>query len=375
MDRPKVKYAAARLPTDKIILGAYQWGIGVELADDTRGTVWRLIQLMDGTRGRDAIVADLLAERPDVEPASIGQAIDSLIAAGFVEDAGAPAPAELEPDELERYERNRRYFAWVDRTPRRSPWELQRRLKRSRVCVLGLGGAGSTVAASLAALGIGGLTCADFDTVGLSNLNRATFYIEQDVGRPKVDIAVSRLRAANRHVDVRGVTVKVTGPADIEPLMESHDLLVLCADTPQPDIKFWVNEAAMRTGTPWQLCLYAGPMLLSGVFVPYETACWACIPGADGGFLHVDSFEPLSEEPNNAVIAPSAGMTGHFGALQAAYFLMGMRPQSVGRVFHQSLTRIDHVYFVEPLVDEACDVCGRRAGETKPRADATAAAG
>jgi molybdopterin/thiamine biosynthesis adenylyltransferase len=375
VDRPKVKHAAARLPTNKIILGAYQWGIGAELADDAGGTVWRLLQLMDGTRDRAAIVADLGAERPDVDAASIAEAIDSLIAAGFVEDAGAPVPTELEPDELERYERNRRYFAWVDRTPQPSPWELQRRLKRSRVCVLGLGGAGSTVAASLAALGVGRLTCADFDTVGLSNLNRATFYTEQDIGHPKVDIAVSRLLAANRHVDVHGISAKVAGPDDIESLMDGHDLLVLCADTPQPDIKFWVNEAALRTGTPWQLCLYAGPMLLAGIFVPHRTACWACIPGADGAFRHVDSFEALSEEPNNAVIAPSAGMTGHLGALQAAYFLMGLRPQSVGRVFHQSLTRIDHVYFVEPLIDEACGVCGRLAGETVPRTDATAVAG
>src|SRR5262245_2482645 len=175
MRKPRMKASAARLPTQKIILGAYQWGIGVELADDADGNIWRLVQLMDGTRECQQVVADLCAERPHLEVDSIRRAVDSLIASGFVEDAAAPVPAELASAEVERYERNQRYFAWIDRKPRPSPWELQRRLKNARVCVLGLGGAGGTVAASLVAAGVGHITCVDFDALGVSNLNRATF--------------------------------------------------------------------------------------------------------------------------------------------------------------------------------------------------------
>jgi molybdopterin/thiamine biosynthesis adenylyltransferase len=360
MRRPKIKHAmgGSRLSPTKILLGALQWGIGVEISDDADGNTWRLLQLMDGTRTREEIVAAMRAERPVVAADSVHTAIDSLITAGFVEDAAVAPPPEFDADELARYERNRHYFAWIDRTPRPSPWEIQRRLKGARVCVLGLGGAGGAVAASLAAAGIGTLTCVDDDTVAVSNLNRTLLFTEADVGRPKVDVVVRRLRQLNHHVDIRGHNRRITRSADLDDLMRDHDLVVLCADEPRIKIGFWANEAALRTGTPWQFCLYAGPMIVTGIFAPGRSACWACIPGSDGNLPGIPDPELLNGHGPHAVIAPSANLTGHTGALLAMHFLADLPVPAVGRVLHKSLTRLDHVYYVEPTAD-ACHVCGR----------------
>ncbi|MEV0613764.1 ThiF family adenylyltransferase [Nonomuraea sp. NPDC050404] len=356
----------SRISPTKIIMGALQWGIGVELTDDADGNVWRLLHLMDGSRSTAEIVAAMLAERPGLDADSVTLAIGSLIEAGFVEDAAAPPPAELSPEELERYERSRQYYAWIDRAPRPSPWEVQRRLKGAKVCVLGLGGSGSAVAAGLTAGGVGVLTCVDHDTVSVSNLNRTLLYAEADVGSPKVDVAVRRLRGLNKHVEVRGVDLRVTRSEDLDVLMRTHDLVVLCADEPRHKIPFWVNDAALRTGTPWQLCLYAGPMVVTGIFVPGRSACWACIPGSDGGFPGVGEVELLGDNGPNAVIAPSANLTGHTGALLATYFLTGLPVQAVGRVFHHSLTSVENSYFVEPQPGR-CDVCGMTGGRREPQ--------
>jgi molybdopterin/thiamine biosynthesis adenylyltransferase len=363
MRRPKIKYAmgGTRLSPTKILLGALQWGIGAEIADDAEGNTWRLLQLTDGTRTRAEIVAAMRAERPEVTADSVRTAIDQLIEAGFVEDAAADPPPELDADELARYERGRQYFAWIDRTPRPSPWEIQRRLKRARVCVLGVGGAGGAVAGSLAATGIGTLTCVDDDTVALSNLNRTLLFTEADIGRPKVDVVVRRLRQLNHHVAVRGRNMRITRSTDLDDLMRDHDLVVLCADEPRITIGFWANESALRTGTPWQLCLYAGPMIVTGIFAPGRSACWACIPGSDGNLPGIPDPELLNGHGPHAVIGPSANLTGHTGALQATYFLAGLPVSAVGRVLHHSLTRPDHAYFVEPTAD-ACHVCGRNGG-------------
>jgi molybdopterin/thiamine biosynthesis adenylyltransferase len=367
MDYPKIKHAmgGSRISRTKIILGALQWGIGVELTDDD-GTLWRLLKLMDGSRTRAQIVTTMTAEYEGLDRSSVLDAIDELVAEGFVEDASVLSPAELDSDELERYERSRHFFAWIDRSPRPSPWDVQRRLKRARVCVIGLGGAGSAVAASLVASGIGRLTCVDHDVVSVSNLNRTLLYTEGDVGQRKVDVAVRRLRQLNHHVDIRGLDRSITCSADIDELMDEQDLVVLCADEPHILIAQWMNQAALRTGIPWQLCLYAGPMVVTGIFVPQQSACWDCIPGSDGGYPDVPEFELLSDHGPNAVIAPSANLTGHTGALMATYFIAGLPVQAVGRVLHHSLTRLDHAYLVEPM-EGPCPTCGWRAdpaGET-----------
>jgi molybdopterin-synthase adenylyltransferase len=145
---------------------------------------------------------------------------------------------------------------------------------------------------------------------------------------------------------------------------------VLCADEPRTLIGQWTNQAALRTGFPWQICLYAGPMVVTGVFVPGQTPCWSCIPGSNGGFPGVTEFESLIDHGPNAVIAPSANLTGHTGALVATYFLAGLPMQAVGRVVHHSLTRLDHAYFVDPT-DEACPACGRNVDRPTLAAPAT----
>lgn len=68
-----------------------------------------------------------------------------------------------------------------------------RKLARSHVAVVGLGGVGSWCAEALARSGIGELTLVDCDEVGISNLNRqleATLYT---VGRPKPEAMEQRV--------------------------------------------------------------------------------------------------------------------------------------------------------------------------------------
>ena len=60
----------------------------------------------------------------------------------------------------------------------------------------------------------------------------------------------------------------------------------------------------------------------------------------------------------HAVIAPTASLTGHLGALEAIYFLTGLRPQTVGRIFHQNLMIYDHFYYIEAPFWPECPACG-----------------
>lgn len=67
------------------------------------------------------------------------------------------------------------------------------KLARSHVAVLGLGGVGSWCAEALARSGIGELTLADCDEVGLSNLNRQLEATRATIGQPKADAMAERV--------------------------------------------------------------------------------------------------------------------------------------------------------------------------------------
>ncbi|WP_406311983.1 TOMM precursor leader peptide-binding protein [Streptosporangium sp. NBC_01639] len=346
------------LPGGRIIIGLSQFGVASEIADDEDGSIAKLLTLLDGTRTIDEICADFATTHPDVDDDNVREVISDLIESGFVEDAGAPMPANLTGREAARHESARHFFSWIDTSPRTSPYEVQSRIKGARVSLLGVGGTGSAVASGLVASGIGALHLADFDSVEESNLTRQLLYAEEDLGKPKISQAMARLRAMNGSVQVSGSETKVTGPDDVAELMAGCDMFVLCADEPHPEIVEWTNEAALRTDTPWFMSLYTGPMVVVGSFVPHDTGCWTCLDRQEDRRKEKELERLLTEARPNAVIAASANISGHLCALEVLYHLGGLPAQTRGRVFHWNLAVWDHQYHIDVPRDDECPSCG-----------------
>lgn len=79
----------------------------------------------------------------------------------------------------------------------------QARLKASRVCIAGLGGVGGVHLLTLARLGIGAFTLADFDSYALANFNRQVGATMSTLGRPKIDVMLEMAHDINPELDVR----------------------------------------------------------------------------------------------------------------------------------------------------------------------------
>jgi molybdopterin/thiamine biosynthesis adenylyltransferase len=362
MLRPAVKrvHRPLVLPDGRIQLGLKQYGVASEIVDDVDGSVARILALMDGTRDVAGIWADLRSTHPAWGLDGVRDVIGQLAAAGHVEDLGAPLPPGLTRQEAERYRSCREYFAWIDTTQRSSPYEVQARIRRARVALLGLGGTGSAVAASLVATGVGTLHCVDFDRIEDTNLTRQLIYTEADVGRSKVDTAIASLSALNSTVTITGQELRIESAEEVERLIAGYDVFVLCADKPADLIQAWVNEAALRTGTPWFMAAYTGATTGVSGFVPGETGCWECLnlrydrddPDAGGRYL-------FAHQPH-AVVAASAAVSGHLCALEVLYHIGGLPTQVRGRVFQLNLARWEHQYFLDAVRDPDCPACGDR---------------
>jgi molybdopterin/thiamine biosynthesis adenylyltransferase len=362
MARPRVKpeHGPYRIADGKIRIGGVSYGVAGEL-DDPDGWIWTLLLAMDGNRGPDDIVTAVCDAHPGLGEQTVRDALAQLIRAGFVEDVGAPPPAALTERDLERYDRSMRFFRWVDLTPRTSSWEPQLALHEARVTVLGVGGTGGVAAQALAATGVGRLHLVDFDIVELSNLCRQVLYSEADIGRPKTEAALDRLRNLNSDIRITAEHLRAGSARDVARLLPGCDVLMLGADKP-PELRTWVNRACIQAGRPWVDAGYHGPRTQVGVYVPGKGACWECTRIYNRERHLAIGADPDGPEGHmgavwSAVGAVSAGISGYLAAHQVIALITGIPAVTPGRINAVNLSALDTPFVIDDPPHPDCPAC------------------
>ncbi len=126
--------------------------------------------------------------------------------------------------------------------------EAQKRLKNSRVLVIGAGGLGSPALLYLAAAGVGTIGVVDDDTVEVSNLQRQVIHGVNDLGRSKGQSAADSVRELNPLVNVVLHEVRL-GTDNILELFAEYD--VILDGTDNFATRYLVNDAAQILGKPY----------------------------------------------------------------------------------------------------------------------------
>ncbi|POH58356.1 molybdopterin-synthase adenylyltransferase MoeB [Arthrobacter glacialis] len=201
-----------------------------------------------------------------------------------------PGPP-LAAQELERYSRH----ALIPEIG----LEGQRRLRNSRVLVIGAGGLGSPALLYLAAAGVGTLGIVDDDTVELSNLQRQVIHGVGDIGRTKLESAKDSIESINPGVKVVLHPVRLDASNALE-IFADYDVILDGADNFAT--RYLVNDAAALLGKPY---------------------VWGSILRFDGQVsVFWDKFGPnyrdLYPEPPAPGTVPSCAEGGVFGMLCAS---------------------------------------------------------
>lgn len=171
----------------------------------------------------------------------------------------------------------------------------QRRLKSSRVLVIGTGGLGAPLLLYLAAAGIGTIGIVDFDFVEESNLQRQIIHGTRDIGRPKTASAADRIKAINPKVKVEIFNTRLTSQNALDII---GDFDVVADGTDNFPTRYLVNDACVFLGKP---NVYGSIFRFEGqasVFYADKGPCYRCLyaapppPGlvpscAEGGVLGV----------------------------------------------------------------------------------------
>jgi molybdopterin-synthase adenylyltransferase len=299
-----------------------------------------------------------LAREPVAAPAggTVASRLGPLIAAGVV--VPEPSSPPLTPADAERFDRQLPYLAELG-----DPRDVQRRLRASRVVMLGCGGLGTWALGALASAGVGSFVLIDHDTIELSNLNRQILYGEADLGRPKVTVAAEWLRRFDAATEVVTSSHRVEGPGDLTGALADADALVLVADWPLYDLARWVNEACLAHGVPFVSAGQQPPLLKVGpTHIPGRGACLACHEHqVRGDFpLYDELAESRRRDPPAATtLGPASGVIGTLLALEVMHLLAAAEPPATHdrallldmRTLQMRWERIER--------DPACAACAR----------------
>lgn len=146
---------------------------------------------------------------------------------------------------------------WLERTELLLGNEKLEMLRRAHVLVVGVGGVGAYAAEMIARAGVGELTIADADVVGLSNINRQLVALHSTVGQQKCDILAARLLDINPELKLHIVNRFIKDDQTDE-LLDSakFDYVVDAIDTLSP--KLALIKGSLDRGIPLVSSMGAG---------------------------------------------------------------------------------------------------------------------
>ncbi len=228
--------------------------------------------------------------------------------------------------------------------------EGQRKLKASRVLIVGVGGLGSPAALYLAAAGVGTLGLVDFDLVEHSNLQRQILHHTESVGKPKLESAASRVRGVNPGVELMLHETHLTSANALE-ILAPYDVVLDGSDN--FPTRYLVNDACALLGKP---DVYGSIFRFDGqasVFWVARGPCYRCL------YREPPPPELVPSCAEGGVLGVLPGIIGTLQALEALKLLLGTGETLVGRLLLFDALKL---HFRELVLerDPECPLCGSR---------------
>ena len=205
--------------------------------------------------------------------------------------------------------------------------EEQQILRGKRVAVGGLGGCGGSHVTTLARLGVGAFTLADFDSFELANFNRQAGAKMSTVGKPKLEVVSAMALDINPEIKMRSFSKGIVD-GEIDSFLEGADVYVDAIDAFNIETRRKVYARARALGIPAVLSVPAG----------MGTAFLAFMP--DGISLE-DWFRFEDVEPAKRIVN----------------FIVGVAPAALHRSYLVDRSSINLETRDFPSTGLACELC------------------
>ena len=129
----------------------------------------------------------------------------------------------------------------------------QKKILKSKVLIIGMGGLGCPLLTYLAASGVGTIGIVDHDKVEISNLNRQTLFGMDDLGKLKVNQAKKKIKKLNTKVKIKTYKKKIT-LFNINSIIKNFD--IICDGTDNFETRYLINDTCKKNKKNFSLCRY-----------------------------------------------------------------------------------------------------------------------
>jgi len=235
-------------------------------------------------------------------------------------------------------------------------YQGQLKLKRAKVCIVGVGGLGNPIVTRLAAMGVGKIRIVDRDVIELSNLHRQTMFKEDDVGQVKVETAAKKLRKLNQDIVIEELPVSINDYTALD-VVDGCDVVIDALDS--VNARYSLNKACIEKKIPFVTGAAVGVTGQSFTILPNETACYHCLFPA----LDEDSMPTCSIEGVHPSIL---SIIGGIEVSEAVKIITGKAPSLKDKVLHVDLENLIFNFTKVSRVQE-CSVCGSGKKQDKPK--------
>jgi adenylyltransferase/sulfurtransferase len=201
-------------------------------------------------------------------------------------------------------------------------WKGQRKLSKSKVAVVGVGGLGTVSSLYLTLAGVGHLRLIDQDTVETPNLHRQILYSLDDLHYPKVEVAAERLQKFNPLLEAEPVSENLNA-GNVEKLLTGVDVVVDGLDNMMT--RYLLNRTCVKLKVPYVFGAAIGIEGNLSVFAPPETGCLECL-------LPNMSDEDLLTCDTRGVLGATPGIIGAMQAIEAIKVLTGIGTPLKGKL-------------------------------------------
>ena len=232
----------------------------------------------------------------------------------------------------------------------------QKKLAKSKVAVVGVGGLGTVSSLYLALAGVGHLRLIDQDTVETPNLHRQILYSLDDLHYPKAEVAAKRLEKLNPLLKVEPVSDNVN-TGNVEKLLAGVDIVVDGLDN--MFTRYLLNRTSVKLGVPYVFGAAIGIEGNLSVFAPPETGCLECL-------LPNMSDNDLMTCDTRGVVGATPGIIGAMQAMEAIKVLTGMGSPLKGKLM---VCDFNDMYFTTVDTSKAanCPACRGTLAQLEPR--------
>ena len=223
------------------------------------------------------------------------------------------------------------------------------KLRKAKVCVVGVGGIGNPVVTQLTAMGVGKLKIVDRDIIEISNLHRQHLYTENDLGKVKVEAAKERLEKINSSVEIEALPNSVT-KYTAESIIRGYDIVVDALDS--IDARYALNDACVKLNIH---LIYAGALGMLGsvcTIIPNKTACLRCIFPA----LAEDDMPTCSTEGVHPSILY---LVSGIQVSEAVKIILGEKPTLENKLMYVDLNDLS-LEKISVFRQEECPSCGTK---------------